>query len=77
MNKLRESREKIGLRQLDASIALNITQGAISQWETGDSFPRAELLPKIAGLYKCSIDELLGNLNSENERIKTVGNCNV
>jgi transcriptional regulator with XRE-family HTH domain len=28
-------------------------------WECGFSHPRAELLPKIAMLYKCSIDDLI------------------
>jgi hypothetical protein len=29
-------------------------------WETGESFPRSELLPKIATLYGCIIEELYG-----------------
>ena len=36
-----------------------VTQGAISQWETGKSFPRAELLPKLADILGCTVDELL------------------
>ena len=27
-------------------------------WESGKSFPRAELLPRLAKLLECTVDEL-------------------
>lgn len=39
---------------------LNIDVSTIAKWETGDSLPRAALLPKIADLLHCSIDALFG-----------------
>jgi transcriptional regulator with XRE-family HTH domain len=59
MNNLKRLRKISGLKQKEVSQKINVTQGLISQWETGISLPRTDLLPKIATLYKCSIDELL------------------
>ena len=38
---------------------LNVSQQSVAKWETGGSLPRAELLPKIAKLLGCTVDELL------------------
>lgn len=59
MNRLKQQREKVGLRQSDVCAEINVTQGAISKWESGKSLPRTDLLPKLATLYNCTIDELL------------------
>ena len=59
MNLLKKARKKAGISQESVAIKLNVTQGAISQWEKGKSLPRAELLPKLAALYGCTVDELL------------------
>lgn len=53
------AREKRGITQAELADSLCVTQGAISQWETGKSFPRAELLPKLADILGCTVDELL------------------
>lgn len=53
------AREKRGITQAELADRLCVTQGAISQWETGKSFPRAELLPKLADILGCTVDELL------------------
>ena len=53
------AREKRGITQAELADSLCVTQGAISQWETGRSFPRAELLPKLADILGCTVDELL------------------
>lgn len=54
-----ELREKAGLTQKQAAAALGVDQSAISFWETGANNPRASLLPKIATLYGCTVDDLL------------------
>ena len=53
------AREKRGITQAELADSLCVTQGAISQWETGRSFPRAELMPKLADIHGCTVDELL------------------
>lgn len=54
-----ELREKAGLTQKQVAAALGVDQSAISFWETGANNPRASMLPKIATLYGCTVDDLL------------------
>ena len=56
---LKKFREQAGLKQVEVARKLGLSNSTISMWETGDALPRAELLPKIAKLYNCSVDELL------------------
>lgn len=65
MNNFMACRKNAGLSQVEVAERLNITQGAVSQWEIGDTMPRAELLPNLAALYGVTVDELLA---TENER---------
>lgn len=58
MNRLEELRRASNLTQVEAATAMNVTQGTISQWENGRSFPRPNRLPALARLYRCSIEAL-------------------
>lgn len=53
------AREKIGLTQKEVAEKMGVDQSAVSFWETGKTAPRAAMLVKLAGLYCCSVDELL------------------
>jgi transcriptional regulator with XRE-family HTH domain len=53
------ARKNAGLTQADVAEQLGITDSAVAQWETGRTLPKTALLPKLAALYKCTIDELL------------------
>ncbi len=60
------ARKKAGLSQAAAAKKLGVEPAAVCQWETGKTSPRSKLLPLIAKVYGCSIDELLsGNEESE------------
>ena len=61
MNSFYKMRQRAGLKQVDVCLKLNVSQTAISMWETGKSFPQSKLLPKIAALYNCSIDDLFND----------------
>ena len=52
-------RKRAGLRQAEAAARLEVTQSAVSQWESGSCRPRAGVLQKMALLYRCTADELL------------------
>lgn len=65
MNKIKALREEKGITQIGLASMLEVTQGAISQWETGDSLPRADKLPVLAKILGCTVDELL---REENKR---------
>jgi len=54
------ARENAGLSQREAAQRLGVNQSTVCFWETGRNFPRASMLVKMAELYCCSIDELLG-----------------
>ena len=56
---IKEFREKSGFSQLDVSKYLNVTQSAISQYETGVRKPSIEILINLSELFNCTVDELL------------------
>ena len=62
---IKSKRKKRGLSQLALAKRLGITQGAVSQWETGISTPSIVLLPKLASVLQCKIDDLLEDLAKE------------
>lgn len=52
-------RKAANLTQSEVAEKMNVTQAAVHAWETGKWLPRAGLLPIIAELYGCTVDELL------------------
>ncbi len=52
-------RKRAGLSQRDVAIALNITQSAISAWESGRNRPDIETIQQLASLYSVSVDDLI------------------
>lgn len=58
MNRFKAFRLSNGLTQKDVADALGINQVSVWQWENGETMPRAKLLPAIADLFGCRIDEL-------------------
>lgn len=60
--KARESRK---LTQQAAADMLNVKRSTVAMWETGQSLPRAELLPLIAETYECEIVDLLPKRKDE------------
>lgn len=61
----KNAREKSGMTQQEAAKAIGIDQSAVCLWETGKTKPRASLLPKIAEVYGCTVDELLSDTPTE------------
>lgn len=51
-------RESKNMTQSEIAARLGVNRTAVSMWETGDSMPRAELLPQLAKLLGCTIDDL-------------------
>jgi len=65
---LKKLRHRAGLRQTDTAALLGVTQSAVSQWESGNCRPKAELLPKMARIYRCTADELLAAQTGKTEK---------
>ena len=55
---LRPRRLALGLTQQQLADALCMQRTNIAVWETGQGLPSAALLPRLAELLHCSIDEL-------------------
>ena len=57
-DKLKELRIARGLTQEAVAEQLGVTSQTVSKWERGLRYPDISLLPKIAVLYQCSIDNM-------------------
>ena len=60
MNKVKELREEMGLKQIELAQTLEISQGTLSNWERGVHDPDNEALGQLAQIFNCSVDYLLG-----------------
>lgn len=67
--RIRELRIKAELTQIELASKLGLEQASISQWETGKTMPTAALLPKIAGILGCNIDNLFEGGESAKAKI--------
>lgn len=57
-NRLRERREQLGLTQSEVASLLGITPGAVGNYETGVSTPKADILFKVFDALKCDANYL-------------------
>jgi transcriptional regulator with XRE-family HTH domain len=64
MNRLRELREELNLRQIDVSKATGIDQKTLSNYETEKTNPDSYSLIKLANFYKTSIDYIVGRTDT-------------
>ena len=55
---LRPRRIAQGLTQQQLADVLELNRSTVAVWETGQGLPSAALLPRLAELLHCSIDEL-------------------
>ena len=55
---IRHYRELAGMTQSELAQLLRINQKAVSQWETGETIPRADKLPQLARILGCTINDL-------------------
>ena len=56
-------RNKNSMTQSDLAIYLNVSNKAISKWETGQGYPDITHFPKLASLFNVSIDYIMGEDN--------------
>ena len=59
MEKIRIFREKAGLSQRELASAINISQAAIAQWESGETQPTLDNLRKTADILGVTPGDLL------------------
>ena len=58
-NFLYELRKEKGMTQQELAEKLNITNKAVSKWETGEAFPETAQLVPLADIFGVTVDELL------------------
>lgn len=58
--RLRDLREDAGLNQTQVAKFLGMSQTGYSKYETGENDIPTQVLIKLAGFYKTSIDYILG-----------------
>lgn len=61
MNCYKAARKAAKMTQAELSARIHVSQGSISQWETGATNPDIRTLAALADTYGISIDELLGH----------------
>ncbi len=65
-------RKAEGMSQKQLSESLDVTNKAISKWETGGAFPSVSQLIKISDLFNISLDELLKPTNNSTKNITKI-----
>ena len=62
---IQQARSEKGLTQEALAKMMGISRSAVAMWETGQTRPRAQLLPKLADILGCTVDELLRKENED------------
>ena len=66
---LSQLRKEKGLTQIQLAEQLNVTDKAISRWETGKNFPDIEIFEDLSKILDISISELLEGKRLEKEKL--------
>ena len=66
-----ERRKELGYNQKDLAEKLNITDKAVSKWETGRSAPDVSILIPLAEELEVSVAELMDGEISEEKSVRT------
>lgn len=64
---LRYYRQRAALTQQGLADILHMNRASIIAWEAGQSWPSAAILPKLADVLLCSIDDLYSYHTAEEE----------
>lgn len=67
---IKQRRKELGMTQAQLAEKLYVTNKAVSKWETGEANPDISLLLPLSNALNISLDELLGNGNSNNRIIE-------
>ena len=59
MINIRKIRERKKISQESLSALIGVTQGAVSQWESGKTMPTAQNVIDLARILDCTTDDIL------------------
>ncbi len=74
INRIKLLRVEKGMKQSELAEYLKVAQSTVSGWETGNYEVDHENLCKMADLFRCSIDYLLGRTNIRNSNNLNLNN---
>lgn len=72
-----ELRSERGMTQKELSEALNVSDKAISRWETGKGYPDVSSLMALSEFFSVSVNELLSGKRVDIEKLSTTADENV
>ena len=64
-NRIQKHRKVLNLTQEELAEKLNVTAQAVSKWENDNAYPDIQLLIKLADIFNCSLDELMGRIDQK------------
>ena len=62
MNAIKKYRELLGMTQEMLAERCGVVKSAVSMWETGERKPSIVTVKLLAGLFGCTTDELLADV---------------
>ena len=71
-----ELRSERGMTQKELSEALNVSDKAISRWETGKGYPDVSSLMALSEFFAVSVNELLSGKRIDIEKLPTTAMYN-
>ena len=66
---LRELRKSRGMTQQELAKSVNIKQNTVSQWESGRRKPPSTILPQLATVLGCTIDDLFARADTDQSSV--------
>ena len=72
-----ELRKEKNLTQKDLANELNVSDKAISRWETGKGFPDVDSLQSLSKFFSVTINELLAGEKAETKTIEEIAEENI
>lgn len=58
--KLRQLRQAAQMTQGEVAARLGLNRSTVAHWEQGRNGPSKRIMPRVAELYRCSVEDLLG-----------------
>jgi transcriptional regulator with XRE-family HTH domain len=65
--RIKQRRTELNLTQQELADQLQVTNKAVSKWETGEGYPDISILSEISSVLMISVDDLLGSTFAKHE----------
>lgn len=72
MNRIRELREDMDLRQADVAASTGIDQRTLSNYETGKTNPDSYAIIRLCDFFNVSADYLIGRTDERTPKISSI-----